>query len=262
MNNFKLAKNYFIVGFKGALEYKYWLFTQTLSYIVGLIIAYGLWWYIFSLGYTQIQGFSLNDFVLYYAANLLVSTLIFYVEEMLADNINNGGLLQYILRNINPIFKHYFEILGTNIFSIVILFVIVIILAIAYSKFTIVSMILFLIFLIIAVILQTLLLGLIGTIAFKTERIGGIRMIILMIVGFLNGGWLPLTFFPDIFQKISLIFPFQYMKYFSSMILLGKFETKTIILGLIISIIWIIVLYYLLKYTYKMGTKSFQAHGG
>jgi ABC-2 type transport system permease protein len=262
MNNLKLAKNYFIIGFKGVIEYKYLLLTQTLSYIVGLIIAYGLWAYIFSLGYTQIQGFTLNDFILYYAVNLLISSMIFNVEEMFSDNVNNGGLLQYIIRNINPLFKHYFEMVGQNIFTIIILFILVMILVIIYSKFIILNFILFLVFVIIAIVIQMLILSLIALIAFKTERIGGIKSIIFMIISFLSGGWVPLTFFPEIIQQISLFLPFQYIKYFASMIILDKFDIKTTILGLIISIIWIIILYYLVKIGYKKGLKSFQAQGG
>jgi len=262
LNNFKLAKNYFLVGLKNSLEYKYLIFTQTFSHIISLIITYGLWYFIFSFGYSQIQSFTLIEFVIYYASNTFISSLITDVDQTLSADINSGELLQYLLRNINPIIKNYFKLIGRNFFVIVILFFLLIALTIFYSKLTLINFIIFLFFLIISITLHTLFRGIIGTIAFKTEKINGFRSIILLIINFLEGGWIPLTFFSESIQKTFSFLPFQYMKYFPTIILLDKTNYSNIFWGCVISIIWIIILYVIFKISYKKGLKSFQANGG
>lgn len=262
MNNFKLAKNYFIIGAKNVLEYKMYWISEMFSDLIYVIITYIAWAYIFSLGYNTIGGFTKIDFLLYFILNLLIVCFYARVGLTFSDDVNSGNLVSLLTKGINPFIKYYFYTVGQAIWEISILIIMLLIGTIISGKFAIINIGLFILFLIFAILLETIIMALIGLFAIKTKRINGIVNLTYMIVGILSGAWVPLNIFPQIYQTISYYLPFQYTRYFPASIFLGKPTNIQISIGIISCVIWIIIFYTIFKLAYKKALKIYESQGG
>lgn len=216
----------------------------------------------FSLGQSTIGGFVLNDYILYNIISMFIILFIANVEEYFANDVSNGNLIVYILRNVNPMLRYYFFTLGFTTFEIVTIGTILLGATLYYNYFSILNILLFIIFFINAILLNIFVRALFSLFAVKTQRIGGIMSTFFLIVSFLSGSWIPLNLFPQVAQQIFYFLPFQYMRYFPAIVYLGKVNYSQIIFGLLISILWIIAFYFIYKFFYKKAIKYFEAQGG
>jgi len=55
-------------------------------------------------------------------------------------------------------------------------------------------------------------------------KTGGIRSMFLLVRDVFTGVLIPLTFFPDVIQKVLLYLPFQYISYVPVRVFLGSYE--------------------------------------
>ena len=101
-----------------------------------------------------------------------------------------------------------------------------------------------------------------GMIAFVTTYMFGMNMAKNALVGFLSGQLIPISFFPEIFQKVFEFMPFSSMVYAPVMVYLGKYEG--IALGAVLGkqLFWVIFLYALGSYLWARITKRLIVLGG
>lgn len=263
MNHLLYYKQYFYVGLKNAIEYKYNVIASIFTQIASIAVLYLIWAQLFLAGYvTSIKGFTLIDFLIYYIISMWIMKFTARVDFDFEEDINSGYLLIYIIQNLNPFPEYYFKRFGVSFFANITLFVLFLITSLVLHKFYILNFLLLLLFIILAAILDTLFVSLLSLVAVKIQRLGGFMFVVNMIVGFVSGALIPLNLFSIQTQTIFYFLPFQYMRYFPAVIFLGKVPTNQIIFGLISAIIWIVILYLLFKFFYKRALKSFEALGG
>ncbi len=263
MNHLLYYKQYFFVGLKNAVEYRYNVATNIFGNVVAIAVLYLIWAQLFLAGYvTSIRGFVLTDFLIYYIISLWLQKFTSEVNSNFEDDVNSGYLLQYIVRNINPFSKYYFTSFGIKIFANITLFILFLIATIVLHKFVLLNFLLLLVFVILATLLNTLFISLLSLVAVKIQKLNGFMFVVNLIVSFVSGALIPLSFFSTQAQTIFYFLPFQYMRYFPAVVFLGKTSSAQIIYGLISSIIWVVVLYLLFKFFYKKALKSFEALGG
>lgn len=77
----------------------------------------------------------------------------------------------------------------------------------------------------------------------------------------LGGMWVPITFFPDQLQKILDYLPFKYEFYFPVMVFQGKLDMSQVYRGLTIEFIWIVTLFFVLKFVWEKGISRFESYG-
>jgi ABC-2 type transport system permease protein len=102
---------------------------------------------------------------------------------------------------------------------------------------------------------------LIGFIAFWTTEIQGIYFFLNILKKFLAGAYFPVALMPIILYKISTMFPFIYTLYFPAQLYLGKISTSEGLKGLGIEIIWLLILYILIKIVWRLGRKKYEGVG-
>lgn len=251
------------MGLKNAIEYRYNVATNIFGNIISIVVLYLIWAQLFLAGYvTSVRGFVLTDFLIYYIISLWLQKFTADVNSHFEDDVNSGYLLQYVVRNINPFPAYYFSNFGIRFFANVTLFALFLVASIILHKFVILNFLLLLVFVVIATLLDTLFVSLLSLVAVKIQRLGGFMFVVNLIVSFVSGALIPLSFFSAQAQTTFYFLPFQYMRYFPAVIFLGKISSVQIIYGLISSIVWIVVLYLLFKFFYKKTLKSFEALGG
>ena len=101
-----------------------------------------------------------------------------------------------------------------------------------------------------------------GMIAFFTTYIFGLSMAKYALVVFLTGQLIPLSFFPDIIQRIFDFLPFSSMIYAPVMIYLGKFSGSELTFVLCRQAAWIFILYILGSIIWRKVTKRLVVLGG
>ena len=101
-----------------------------------------------------------------------------------------------------------------------------------------------------------------GMIAFFTTYIFGLQMVKAALLSFLTGQLIPLSFFPEVLQRVFDFLPFSSMVYAPVMIYLGKYSTGELLFVLGRQFVWIILLYLLGSLIWRKVTKRLVVLGG
>lgn len=102
---------------------------------------------------------------------------------------------------------------------------------------------------------------LIGMLAFWTTFISGPRYSINALIWFLKGSELPLNMLPIFLYKATLLSPFAYIFFMPLQLYLGKISTSQGLLALGVELIWLVLLYGLIRISWKRGLKRFEGVG-
>ena len=101
-----------------------------------------------------------------------------------------------------------------------------------------------------------------GMIAFYTTYIFGLQIAKAAILSFLTGQLIPLSFFPEAFQRVFDFLPFSSMVYTPVMIYLNKYSANELGFVLVRQFAWVIILYVLGCFIWKKVTKRLVVLGG
>ncbi len=101
-----------------------------------------------------------------------------------------------------------------------------------------------------------------GMVAFFTTYIFGMLMAKEAILSFLCGQLIPLSFFPEVLQKVFEYLPFSSMVYTPVMIYLGKYAGMDLAVVLTKQALWVVILYVLGSLIWKRVTKRLVVLGG
>lgn len=101
-----------------------------------------------------------------------------------------------------------------------------------------------------------------GMLAFFTTYIFGLQMIKQALMGFLTGQLIPISFFPEVVQRVFDYLPFSSMVYTPVMIYLGKYTGETLVFMLARQAVWIVLMYALGSLIWKRVTRRLVILGG
>ena len=255
------------------VTYKEWAAYRShmfLSLIVGpaFFIAQMLIWESVYKDKTALAGFTLDDILRYYG----ISTVIYYITMDFADwnlqmLIRTGKFTTYILRPMpHPLFA-FSQKIGHRILGFIFEFIPVSLVFLLVFKVNLTparpfwaSISIALSFVILFLINYT-----VGLLSFWLTRTDGIRALIRLMRDLLAGVYLPLSFFPDSFQKILFFLPFQFANYVPARVFSGSYELGGYHLSIpqIVGIQTLAVLFMLLltSIVWKFGVKHFTGAG-
>lgn len=101
-----------------------------------------------------------------------------------------------------------------------------------------------------------------GMIAFFTTYIFGMLMAKDALLSFLTGQLIPISLFPEVFQRVFDFLPFSSMVYTPVMIYLGKYTGGALAFALGRQLFWVVFLYWLGSVIWKQVTKRLVVLGG
>ena len=266
MKMYKKLNSLVRTGFKEALAYRFHFYITLITSPLQLLIYYFLWKSIFSYsGQEIINGFTFESMIAYYALNMIVAFFtLSHVDEWLEYGVRNGELLNFLLKPFKIVYIYFFNEVGINLLVIIleiVPFFLIVMFLFGLQIAPLFYFIMFLISLVLAMILNFFVSYLVGMTAFWFKRIGGIRRVKRVIVTFLSGGMIPLTFFPVFFQKISSFLPFQYIRFIPINIYLENYTYFKTLFLMGIQVIWILFLFLITEIIWHKAFKKFAGAG-
>jgi ABC-2 type transport system permease protein len=270
---FKYLK-YFTIGMVNNIEYRFNILTVLFFNFLPVIINFYLWKAIFlssSIRINQLNGMTLNQVVSYIIivqfVDLLTGTASIDFEYKIMNEIKNGDICKYILKPINYFFYNMTLNISKTIIYIIPLSLISIIIFLMFKDYIVITnsllyIFLFVISLMIAFLIRYYISFLFGLLGFFLDEVSQLYHLVDIVLRIISGYLFPLNFLPYGLCTVSKILPFQYLGFFPSMLLIGKFAINEVVKGISISLLWIIFLFFVYRLIWKIGMKRYSAFGG
>lgn len=213
-----------------------------------------------------IAGYTRSDFISYYLATVFVrqATAVWVVWE-LDRLIRQGELSPRLLRPINPIHQEISANLAEKLLRIPLILLLLAPAALLipgvrydFSPLSLGAALLALAVAWALVFLSNYALGLLAFWITQVTSLGdlwfGVRML-------LSGAIAPIDLLPAGVAVISPYMPFRYMLSFPVEIVMGRLETAEILLGMVVSLGWLIFFWGLVMFLWRRGLRRYGAVG-
>lgn len=262
----KKSKGIIKAGFKLGMAYRTHFFVGLIRVPIALVIYYFLWSAIYSYNSTDvIKGFTFNDMIAYYVMSMIVAMFTWCdIETWMEEDVRSGDVANDFLRPIKYMYMLFNTYLGLVVLGLLIQLVPIIILSVIFMKLVFPStiyLLLFLLSVVIAMLMSFLLAFCLGLTAFWLTNIKGLRRVKSALSTFLEGGLIPLSFFPAAAQTVFMFLPFMYMRYVPINIFLQKYTLTQTWIYIGIELLWLIILYLFSLFFYRKAFKKFSGSG-
>lgn len=251
------------------LAYRTNFLLQVIGSFVTQLVIIALWYSIFKdLNAETIGSYRLPEMITYLLGAGIINSFILYSSQgdEVNDDINRGYLSNFLTKPLNiPVYwlsrdlcrRLLTLILGIGEYLVILLI---------FSKYLVApSSLGFLLLALTAIllggILHFFLFYIFSIIAFWMDQTWGPRFVIRVIMIVATGSLIPLSFFPDVWQKIFNVLPFKFMVFIPLQIYLGKISFDNIFWELLTVIIWILVLFKISSWVWQAGLKRYSAYG-
>jgi ABC-2 type transport system permease protein len=181
----------------------------------------------------------------------------------IADEINQGEVVNYLLKPLRYFWSKFFYFLGNNTINVILISPLIIILGYFgrdyYSLPTLAGWPIFIFFLFTALLIDFLIFFTAALAGFWLHRGQGMLYAVLLIVGLLDGSILPLDLFPDWALNIIHYLPFQFLMFVPIQAFSQRISNVPEMLFLALG--WLVVLYLFSMFVWQRGVKKFEAVG-
>lgn len=259
---FEIAK----ITFKAELAYRFDVIIGILLSVCRILLSFILWSAFFK-GKDTIAGFSFNMMITYYIFISFFSKLDMSesIVNQLSNEIRQGKFSKYLVQPVKPLWYFISSTCAKTVFIFCISSTVTIVFALIFNKYlsfnTSLLMILTAFFInILGLIFLMLLNYFIGILSFKFCDIWAFNMIKNTIFEFITGTFIPLSLFPLWVQSGMRLFPFYYIYYYpSNMIVTGN--NQNVLLAITILISWNLFMFIVIHLTYKALRKKYEGVG-
>lgn len=258
----------FKISFEQEFVYRLNFIMWRVRNVLQIFLIFFLWDTVFSSPGRILFGYDRAKILTYIFGLLVVRAVVLSSRTVdIGGEIAGGKLTNYLLKPINY-FKYWFtrdvSSKALNLIFAVGEFTLLYLLLRPqfFLQENVMFLFLFLISLILAVIIYFLLLFLAELFPlWYPEQAWGASFLVMIFVDFLAGGVFPLDILPPLFQKVLYLTPFPYMIFIPIQIYLGKIGVAASIEGILISVVWIFILWYALKTIWSFGLRVYRAEG-
>lgn len=259
----------FYISFQQEFVYKLNFIMWRVRNILQIFIVFYLWSSVFSQPNKVIFGYDKAKILTYIFGLIIIRAFVLSARAAdVAGDIANGNFLNLLLKPVSY-FKYWLtrDLSSKALNLIFAFFETILLFYLLKPPFFIQTNPLYLIAFIasvsVAMLTYFLILFVTDAIPFWAPEMGwgGQFLITTVIVEFLSGSLFPLDILPATFQKIISYTPFPYLIFFPLQVYLGKVGYVEMIYGIGISLIWLIVLWYFMRYVWGKGLKAYQAYG-
>jgi len=251
------------------MVYRVNFFLEILSGILSSLIVVFLWMAIYRYsGKDVIGGYSLGEMVTYLLGAGLINSFILTTAENpeTSQSIQEGTLSTLLIQPINPYGIWFARDLGSKAFYFLLGLTGYMVVFFFFRQYLLFSaslghFLFFLVSLMLAALLQFFLFEALSLLAFWVENTYGIRFTMRVIMEVVAGAIVPLSFFPQILQKVFLSLPFPFLIYLPMRIYLGKIPLDAIVFEMMKEGLWIVGLALLNLAIWKKGIRQYVAMG-
>lgn len=251
------------VSLKNSFVYRSSTIFNIFGSIIQIFICIALWKYIYKENMNQ-----MNYMVMYTILSNIIG--LFYANELgqeISGKIVDGSFAMELIKPVNFIYLGYMKMLGKIIANIITrgLPIIIIFLPLTISNLDRIyyrQIPLALLMVIIGHVLYCLMFTLVSFIAFVCFEVWPFNRMLSDTIRFLSGSFIPIALFPVKIQKYIEFLPFNYLYAFPLKLILNKTDGDELMGNLIILVLWLIVLFGLLRYIYNRAINRLVIQGG
>ncbi len=268
---FKVYIPFTVNEIKVNLAYPASFYLFILCSLFGSFINYFLWMAIYgSAKGAALGGLTKGEMVIYVFMSYITSSLtMISISEDVSEDVVKGTVSMNLIKPIDYRLSLVFRAFGNVMYRFLAPCIFVWI-GLEYYKVAFLGMeitpvsniVLYMISLIFSFIIYVLFDFCFGMIAFFTTYIFGMAMAKEALLRFLTGQLIPLSFFPEVIQRVFDFMPFSSMVYTPVMIYLGKYTGSELMFVLARQLLWIVILDVLGRLIWKKVTKRLVVLGG
>jgi len=177
------------------------------------------------------------------------------------DDIKSGAVSSVLLQPTNTVLFLFFKNLGTRGVSIIFSIINIIIGFALIPRVSILIYLFFLISIITATIISYAQSTMVGSVAFWITEGKGIKNVVNHVTRIFSGALIPLTFFPDSYQKFVILNPFASYGFLPATITQSQTVSLSILTQVLFSIFWAGLFLNLSNIMWKRGIKHYEAIG-
>ncbi|XEC93608.1 ABC transporter permease [Paenibacillus tarimensis] len=252
------------------LAYRFEVFAAVGTNLILITASVFLWYAAYGGGVIsagQAEGLTLNDMVTYTVMSSLIGfVFVCGVQNTLYNKIREGQIATDFYRPVPLLACYLADDIGAMIGGLankalpLLVFV-----SLAFgpplpASWT--GLLLFLPSVLLSYAILWLLSALVGLVAFWAMELGNMGIVKDAIVRVLSGSLVPIWFFPDTMQKISVYLPFQYTYQTPLGIYIGVIGTGEAMRAMAIQVCWIAALYLLLALVWRRAKTKTLIQGG
>lgn len=216
------------------------------SALAMITVQYFLWSAVFS-GQSQIQGFNFSDMINYIVVIWAIYSFINTqsVSYDIQNQLLNGDIGYDFLMPVNLYGYYLIRFYSQKFLNLVMIGVPVFIFSVVFFNINLISF-LNIIFFLLSVQLSFFIAYnisfLVGLLSIFFKNIEGFIQLEKFLKLLLSGALVPLAFFPDWVEKISIVLPYRYVNYIPSLIFIGKINSDEILISIFIQLVWAVSL--------------------
>lgn len=253
------------------LTYRINFYLFILGGILKTFVAYYLWKAIFnSTSMTSLNGFTLNEMVVYILMSIITARLLgSEVDMVVAAEVQQGSIAINLIRPISYRLRLFFMSLGDAISGFITVamplwagLVVIRYVTVKEPIPDIQTLMAYLFSLILAFIIQFLFNYCFGMMAFYVTYMWGLSFLKRAVISFLSGQIIPFAFFPLRLQWLMNFVPFGSTNYIPVMIYLKKYTGMQALTAIGIQALWVIVLFIASHLVWKNAVRHLTILGG
>jgi ABC-2 type transport system permease protein len=254
------------VGFVNTLAYRLRYYTGIVTYFIYVTVYYFIWKAIYAQS-SAIGGFTFSQILTYIAVGWIIRSFYFNnVDQDMANQVIEGKLAMDLIKPVNIQLMYVAQAFGECLFRAGMLTLpTAVVLMLIYPLRRPASLHHFLAFLP-SVLLSFFLVAAInfavGTLAVRLKSILGLLRAKYFLLELFSGLLLPITYFPEVFQRAFKLLPFQYISYIPVSLYLGKINGAAIAGSLAMQLVWVVLLFIIGDAMWKWSSRKITIQGG
>ncbi|MCW1970078.1 MAG: ABC-2 family transporter protein [Anaerolineae bacterium] len=214
----------------------------------------------------SLNGFDENAFVAYYLAVAWVRRINFiWILHDIEDRIRTGELSPYLLRPLDYSHHIFAKVIASRAYNAIVIGVVVgiIVLLVPGQQFDLrpLNLLMFVVALGCGFVFEFLAQYIAGTLAFWTTQVQRIHDMWWFLKTLLGGFLVPMALLPPQVQAVAEWLPFQISIGLPAEILIGRASPERVGFGLLVSLVWIIVMFGLSRWLWHTGLRRYGAVG-
>jgi ABC-2 type transport system permease protein len=265
-NQARVYAEFLRVGFVNTLAYRLRYYTGIVTYFIYVSIYYFIWKAIYEHS-ARIEGFDFKQLLTYVAVGWIIRSFYYNnIDQEIAIQVMEGKLAMDLIKPVNTQFMYVAQALGESVFRLAMLTLpTAVILALVFPVRLPTSALNFAAFLLSVFMSFFIVAGInfcVGTFAIRLKSILGLLRAKYFLLELFSGLLIPISFFPEVFQKALAFMPFQYISYVPVLIYLGKLQGLGVVKALGIQLFWVFAMLALGDALWRWSSRRITIQGG
>jgi len=253
-------------AFLKILAYRLRYFTGIVTYFINVSVYYFIWKAIYSTE-GKLAGYDAGQIVTYVAVGWIIRSFYFNnVDRDIATEVLEGKIALNLVKPVDTQIMYLAQTVGESFFRVVMftlpIAIVVTLIYPVHPPASAKAAMQFVASCILALVIFSLLNFVVGAFALELHSIVGIIRAKYFIVEFTSGLLIPVAFFPARLQRALAFLPFPHISYTPLQIYLGKTQGLAAWQALGAQLLWVVILFFAGKLTWKVLTRRLSILGG